>query len=123
MTNIRIHWNDGKISLPMNEEAACTIAQYSMDKLLWMEDMDMKPFLDKCIMALKGGITLGTDGLFIQHIEDDNYIVVDPALGNEDGEYDNEVSVRRRLQTYYKASPMEYEMDKEYIEELYGELA
>jgi hypothetical protein len=77
-------------------------------------------FMDNCIKAMKNGVAMGTDGLFILYIGEDRYQVIDPALEHGDDSNDvlhSEADVRGRLEQYYTSHPEEMEMDKDYIEE------
>lgn len=96
------------------------VDRHGEDDVLYIEDMLMKPWLDKCIHALKLGVAMGTDGLFITYIGEDTYNVIDPALEHGDDSNDmpeTEMDIRRRLQQYYKKNPQAVEEDTPYIEE------
>lgn len=94
------------------------VEQHSEDNVIYIEDMLMKPWLDECMKAMQAGITMGTDGIFFSYIEEDTYSVVDPALDpwNRDNHTENEMSIRRRLQSFYKKNPEAMDEDKLYIE-------
>lgn len=89
------------------------------ESVLFIEDMDMKPFIDKCLLELKKGTTLRSLSGTICYIQGFYYWAVEGMKATKV----NELFVRRSLQVFYNASPEDYAGDKEYIDSKYGELA
>ena len=86
------------------------------DKVVYIEDLEMKPFMDLCIQALQQGYLLGTDGAFFSYIEGEYYIDK-PDIYREPLAV-HELTVRTYLQTFYKRNKDAYLEDKAYLEGL-----
>jgi hypothetical protein len=125
--NYRIHFVGGGISMVADIHTVTDyLAHRNNDDVLYIEDMDMKPLLDKVIQAMDNGLTCGDGaGLFFSYIGNGVYTICDPATdrNEEDMMKGGELDIRRRLQQYYKANPQEMEEDEAYIETFMGELA
>jgi hypothetical protein len=80
------------------------------DNLIYIEEMELKPFIDTYIEAMKTGVIAGFSTL------DGGYYI-------EEGEWKRgdqvitEVDVRRELQSFYKEHPEAIEEDSAYIED------
>jgi hypothetical protein len=116
MKQHRIYWTNGQVSISLPSNAVYNVVRGAKEPVSFIEDMDMKPYIDKVLYALNQGYTAHDgNGLFFSYLIDGLYSVYDPATKDEDAV--SEMDIRRRLQIYYKANPNEMEDDIAYIEE------
>lgn len=115
--NYKVHFIGGGISM---EGDINTVAEYlskrNNDDVLYIEDMDMKPLLDKVIQALRTGVLAGFTFM-------DGSYYYKGSLWYRGTMPITEMDMRRRLQEYYKKDPSMIEEDESYIEERIRELA